>query len=86
MLPAFLVFTIIIISEFDLECVHLFMFSGRSIINKKSDGSNVKESTDSSTTIEEDDVKGIYSSISLKRTKVALYFDDGGTSSGGCAA
>ncbi|KAI9553596.1 putative calcium/calmodulin-dependent protein kise type II subunit delta-like isoform X3 [Daphnia sinensis] len=32
-------------------------FSSRSIINKKSDGSNVKESTDSSTTIEEDDVK-----------------------------
>lgn len=35
-----------------------FFYSGRSIINKKSDGSNVKESTDSSTTIEEDDVKG----------------------------
>ena len=31
---------------------------GRSIVNKKSDGSNVKESTDSSTTLEEDEVKG----------------------------
>ncbi|XP_076064004.1 uncharacterized protein LOC143038551 isoform X2 [Oratosquilla oratoria] len=30
---------------------------GRSIINKKGDGSQVKESTDSSTTIEEEDVK-----------------------------
>ena len=38
----------------------LFRPPGRSIINKKSDGSNVKESTDSSTTIEEDDVKGIF--------------------------
>jgi len=28
------------------------------MINKKSDGSTVKESTDSSTTIEDDDVKG----------------------------
>jgi len=33
-------------------------FPGRSIINKKGDGSTVKESTDSSTTIEDDDVKG----------------------------
>lgn len=32
--------------------------SGRSIITKKGDGSQVKESTDSSTTIEEEDVKG----------------------------
>ncbi|XP_021925540.1 calcium/calmodulin-dependent protein kinase type II alpha chain isoform X5 [Zootermopsis nevadensis] len=31
---------------------------GRSIIAKKSDGSQVKESTDSSTTLEDDDVKG----------------------------
>nr|CAD7398824.1 unnamed protein product [Timema cristinae] len=31
---------------------------GRSIITKKSDGSQVKESTDSSTTLEDDDVKG----------------------------
>lgn len=30
----------------------------RSIITKKGDGSQVKESTDSSTTIEDDDVKG----------------------------
>ncbi|XP_063217493.1 calcium/calmodulin-dependent protein kinase type II alpha chain isoform X4 [Bacillus rossius redtenbacheri] len=33
---------------------------GRSIITKKSDGSQVKESTDSSTTLEDDDVKGGY--------------------------
>jgi calcium/calmodulin-dependent protein kinase (CaM kinase) II len=32
-------------------------FSSRSIINKKGDGSQVKESTDSSTTLEDDDVK-----------------------------
>ena len=31
---------------------------GRSIVTKKSDGSQVKESTDSNATIEEDDVKG----------------------------
>lgn len=31
---------------------------GRSIITKKGDGSQVKESTDSSTTLEDDDVKG----------------------------
>ncbi|XP_014599643.1 PREDICTED: calcium/calmodulin-dependent protein kinase type II alpha chain isoform X6 [Polistes canadensis] len=35
---------------------------GRSIITKKGDGSQVKESTDSSTTIEDDDVKGSSSS------------------------
>ncbi|XP_045104301.1 calcium/calmodulin-dependent protein kinase type II alpha chain-like isoform X35 [Portunus trituberculatus] len=34
-----------------------FSKSGRSIITKKGDGSQVKESTDSSTTIEEEDVK-----------------------------
>ncbi|XP_021925538.1 calcium/calmodulin-dependent protein kinase type II alpha chain isoform X3 [Zootermopsis nevadensis] len=34
-----------------------FSKSGRSIIAKKSDGSQVKESTDSSTTLEDDDVK-----------------------------
>ncbi|XP_033609276.1 calcium/calmodulin-dependent protein kinase type II alpha chain isoform X9 [Cryptotermes secundus] len=34
-----------------------FSKSGRSIITKKSDGSQVKESTDSSTTLEDDDVK-----------------------------
>ncbi|XP_033225010.1 calcium/calmodulin-dependent protein kinase type II alpha chain isoform X11 [Belonocnema kinseyi] len=33
-------------------------FSSRSIITKKGDGSQVKESTDSSTTLEDDDVKG----------------------------
>ncbi|XP_050297099.1 calcium/calmodulin-dependent protein kinase type II alpha chain isoform X9 [Anthonomus grandis grandis] len=33
-------------------------FSSRSIIVKKGDGSQVKESTDSSTTIEDDDIKG----------------------------
>jgi hypothetical protein len=32
--------------------------TGRSIITKKGEGSQVKESTDSSTTIEDDDVKG----------------------------
>lgn len=32
--------------------------SGRSIITKKGDGSQVKESTDSSTTLEDDDLKG----------------------------
>ncbi|XP_033609274.1 calcium/calmodulin-dependent protein kinase type II delta chain isoform X1 [Cryptotermes secundus] len=36
-----------------------FSKSGRSIITKKSDGSQVKESTDSSTTLEDDDVKGV---------------------------
>ena len=35
-----------------------FVHPGRSIITKKGDGSQVKESTDSSATIEEDDVKG----------------------------
>jgi hypothetical protein len=38
-------------------CLCLFP-TGRSIITKKSDGSQVKESTDSSTTLEDDDVKG----------------------------
>lgn len=33
-------------------------FPGRSINTKKGDGSQIKESTDSSTTIEDDDVKG----------------------------
>lgn len=35
--------------------------AGRSIITKKGDGSQVKESTDSSTTLEDDDVKGNHS-------------------------
>lgn len=34
------------------------IFVGRSIIVKKGDGSQVKESTDSSTTLEDDDIKG----------------------------
>lgn len=34
------------------------VFPGRSIIVKKGDGSQVKESTDSSTTLEDDDIKG----------------------------
>ncbi|XP_072154317.1 calcium/calmodulin-dependent protein kinase type II alpha chain isoform X7 [Bemisia tabaci] len=34
-------------------------FSSRSIITKKGDGSQVKESTDSSTTLEDDDLKGL---------------------------
>lgn len=34
------------------------VFLGRSIIVKKGDGSQVKESTDSSTTLEDDDIKG----------------------------
>jgi len=36
----------------------LLSVTGRSIITKKSDGSQVKESTDSSTTLEDDDIKG----------------------------
>lgn len=32
--------------------------TGKSIVAKKGDGSQVKESTDSNTTIEDDDVKG----------------------------
>jgi hypothetical protein len=46
-------------------CFCLFP-TGRSIITKKSDGSQVKESTDSSTTLEDDDVKG-------KQTAVVTY-------------
>ena len=45
---------------------------GRSIITKKGDGSQVKESTDSSTTIEDDDVKGRTtqkSSVTSKKKK-----------------
>ncbi|XP_046419902.1 calcium/calmodulin-dependent protein kinase type II alpha chain isoform X6 [Neodiprion virginianus] len=38
-----------------------FSKSGRNTITKKGDGSQVKESTDSSTTIEDDDVKGLAS-------------------------
>lgn len=35
---------------------YLFFCAGKSMIAKKGDGSQVKESTDSSTTIEDDDV------------------------------
>ncbi|XP_044594422.1 calcium/calmodulin-dependent protein kinase type II alpha chain isoform X20 [Cotesia glomerata] len=42
-------------------------FSTRSIITKKGDGSQVKESTDSSTTIEDDDVKEDYSTDNNRR-------------------
>jgi len=38
---------------------HLYCLSGRSIVtNKKGDGSQVKESTESNTTLEDDDVRG----------------------------
>lgn len=36
----------------------MLVVTGRSIINKKGDGSQVKESTDSNTTLEDDEVKG----------------------------
>ncbi|XP_069672550.1 calcium/calmodulin-dependent protein kinase type II alpha chain isoform X24 [Periplaneta americana] len=45
---------------------------GRSIITKKSDGSQVKESTDSSTTLEDDDVKGFAPSTSTPPQSPAL--------------
>lgn len=59
---------------------------GRSIITKKGDGSQVKESTDSSTTIEDDDVKGrkvplfyvcisLLFSLSLFLPSVSLSYD-----------
>nr|CAD7573347.1 unnamed protein product [Timema californicum] len=49
---------------------------GRSIITKKSDGSQVKESTDSSTTLEDDDVKGnVRSNSNEYRTKQNLKVD-----------
>lgn len=41
-----------------LSILYLHLFVGRSIIVKKGDGSQVKESTDSSTTLEDDDIKG----------------------------
>ncbi|XP_069672545.1 calcium/calmodulin-dependent protein kinase type II alpha chain isoform X19 [Periplaneta americana] len=47
-------------------------FSSRSIITKKSDGSQVKESTDSSTTLEDDDVKGFAPSTSTPPQSPAL--------------
>lgn len=36
----------------------MIIIVGRSIVTKKGDGSQVKESTDSSTTLEDDDIKG----------------------------
>jgi hypothetical protein len=46
-------------TKYDLFMISEFVPpTGRSIIAKKSDGSQVKESTDSSTTLEDDDVKG----------------------------
>nr|QHR97354.1 calcium/calmodulin-dependent protein kinase type II subunit alpha isoform B1 [Laodelphax striatellus] len=44
---------------------------GRSIITKKGDGSQVKESTDSSTTLEDDDIKGIVGSCTPPQTPAA---------------
>lgn len=44
------------------------MCLGRSIIVKKGDGSQVKESTDSSTTLEDDDIKGKHFSIIYTNT------------------
>ncbi|XP_076349044.1 calcium/calmodulin-dependent protein kinase type II alpha chain-like isoform X2 [Tachypleus tridentatus] len=49
-------------------------FSSRSIINKKSEGSQVKESTDSSTTLEEEDVKD-GSSSGPERSKTVIHVD-----------
>nr|QHR97356.1 calcium/calmodulin-dependent protein kinase type II subunit alpha isoform B3 [Laodelphax striatellus] len=46
-------------------------FSSRSIITKKGDGSQVKESTDSSTTLEDDDIKGIVGSCTPPQTPAA---------------
>jgi hypothetical protein len=51
------VFKIACVCDLRGLCLCLFP-TGRSIITKKSDGSQVKESTDSSTTLEDDDVKG----------------------------
>ncbi|XP_039276795.1 calcium/calmodulin-dependent protein kinase type II alpha chain isoform X6 [Nilaparvata lugens] len=48
-----------------------FSKSGRSIITKKGDGSQVKESTDSSTTLEDDDIKGIVGSCTPPQTPAA---------------
>ncbi|XP_049860670.1 calcium/calmodulin-dependent protein kinase type II alpha chain isoform X16 [Schistocerca gregaria] len=47
-------------------------FSSRSIITKKSDGSQVKESTDSSTTLEDDDVKGFIHGTTPPSTQPTL--------------
>ncbi|XP_069171846.1 calcium/calmodulin-dependent protein kinase type II alpha chain isoform X17 [Procambarus clarkii] len=52
-------------------------FSSRSIITKKGDGSQVKESTDSSTTIEEEDVKARKQEI-IKATEQLIDCINGG--------
>lgn len=52
-------------------------FSSRSIITKKGDGSQVKESTDSSTTIEEEDVKARKQEI-IKATEQLIDYINGG--------
>jgi hypothetical protein len=51
----------------------LAFVAGRSIITKKGEGSQVKESTDSSTTIEDDDVKGKAPLASDAAHSVVLY-------------
>ncbi|XP_067010994.1 calcium/calmodulin-dependent protein kinase type II alpha chain isoform X2 [Anabrus simplex] len=45
---------------------------GRSIITKKSDGSQVKESTDSSTTLEDDDVKDKLNKTGVDRSSTVI--------------
>ncbi|XP_067010998.1 calcium/calmodulin-dependent protein kinase type II alpha chain isoform X6 [Anabrus simplex] len=47
-------------------------FSSRSIITKKSDGSQVKESTDSSTTLEDDDVKDKLNKTGVDRSSTVI--------------
>uniref|UniRef100_V5IK00 calcium/calmodulin-dependent protein kinase n=1 Tax=Ixodes ricinus TaxID=34613 RepID=V5IK00_IXORI len=57
-------------------------FSSRSIMTKKGEGSQVKESTDSSTTIEDDDVKDNVHAAP-ERSKTVIQVDqDGDTSAG----
>ncbi|KAK2576406.1 hypothetical protein KPH14_005747 [Odynerus spinipes] len=57
-------------------------FSSRSIITKKGDGSQVKESTDSSTTIEDDDVKEDKKG-GVDRSSTVIAKEPEGSSSGG---
>ncbi|XP_013779508.1 calcium/calmodulin-dependent protein kinase type II alpha chain isoform X4 [Limulus polyphemus] len=52
---------------------HIATSSGRSIITKKGEGSQVKESTDSSTTLEEEDVKD--GSSGPERSKTVIQLD-----------
>ncbi|XP_043490497.1 calcium/calmodulin-dependent protein kinase type II alpha chain isoform X2 [Polistes fuscatus] len=58
-------------------------FSSRSIITKKGDGSQVKESTDSSTTIEDDDVKEDKKGGVDRSSTVIAKEPEGSSSSGG---